>query len=1036
MAGGEIKARIALEGEREFVSAMSAAAREVKALAAEERMIEAQFQASGNAQQYAADKANNLRAQIAAQQGAVDAAKKAIQQLTQQGVQANDAAMQKWRGKLADASTTLYGLQSRMDKAKAKMTDMGNNGATPAATAVGSIKDKATAAKDGLTTLDGKLTTSEQNLSDLASDGQGAADAVGSIQTQAGNAKTGLSGLDGTLGTSEDNLSDLASKGADQAAEALGDLYNESGDAKSGLSNLDGQLSTSENNLSALASEGADEASDSIGDIRTEANSAKSGLNSLDNKLKISEGKLSTLASKGADPAADGLEGVQEGASGAAGNLGNLDGAVGKAESGMESAGGTAEGYGEQLQKIGKKIDVQAAIQSIDRITGAIENTVKAAARATKAVIDIAVDAGEWASELKQAATEMQLDPETYQSWEYAASQMDTSIDDIAHGIQEVEKGLEHVGKKATAGNNEWSLAVAQMGINVRDAGGKLKTSKELFWECIDYLHGIGDEGERAAKASQIFGNDWRKMNPIIEQGSEAFKALAQEGVDIGAIVSGENVEALGDMSDAFGALGLQLNAMKMNVLAALAPTFERIAQAMGTAVTALNEFIASEEGQQALTELGNALEGIIQSFIGVDEEGNNGFNRLIETAKNGLDTFKQGLEWVQNNSQTVADAIKGIGLAYAGLKVSSTVLTFMNLLKSTPLSKISALFGGGASSAGSAASAGSAGSALGGSVGANAATTLVGGGVNAGMFSAVMLPLALVGGVYAGVNAVQQADVANQEARAAELADRTEAAAEGMGEQAAQWQAAMETALIGYQTGVDFLGQKNLGSPADVSRALEGLKTFDWLEKLIGSDQWDKLQKINTSESTLDMVEETELLQSITDQIITAMEQTSGAATEALDFTEGAMADGLNAAQGLAEGILAGTPEAVAAAYNMAALVQDAIEGALDIQSPSKVMARLGGFTAQGFAKGIEASSRDVVRAVDGMAGIAAGMPVGFGGFGRAGFPGMGPGGNSYSSSFYVDKYIQNTPEDARSLALRVQDATGWTQQGFGHRG
>lgn len=1033
MAGGEIKARIALEGEREFVSAMSAAAREVKALAAEERMIEAEFQATGNAQQYAADKANNLRAQIAAQQGAVDAAKKAIEQLTQQGVQANDAVMQKWRGKLADASTALWGLETRANKAKDKMNEMTSGGATPAATAVGSIKDKANDAKTGLKNLDDKLTSSEQNLSDLASDGQGAANAVGNIQTQAGDAKTGLSGLDDTLDTSENNLSSLASKGADKAAEALGDIYNEAGDAKSGLTGLDGELSTSESNLNALASEGADVASNAIGDIKTEAGNAKTGLNNLDDKLKTSESKLGNLATKGANPAADGLEGVQEGASGAAGDLNNLDGAVGNAESGMESAGGTAEGYGEQLQKIGKKIDVQAAIQSIDKITGAIEGTVKAAARATKAVIDIAVDAGEWASELKQAATEMQLDPETYQSWEYAASQMDTSIDDIAHGIQEVEKGLEHVGKKATAGNNEWSLAVAQMGINVRDAGGKLKTSKELFWECIDYLHNIGDEGDRAAKATQIFGNDWRKMNPIIEAGSAAFKDLAQEGVDLGAVVSGENVEALGDMSDAFGALGMQLNALKMNTLAALAPTFERIAQAMGTAVTALNEFIASEEGQQALTELGSALESIIQSFIGVDEEGNNGFNRLIETAKSGLDTFKQGLEWIQNNSGVVVGAIEAIGAGFLALEVSSTVLNFMNLLKDTPLSKIKSLFGGGAASAGSAASAAGPAAAAGPSA---PAVVAAGSGVNAGMLSAIGAPLLLVGGVYAGVNAVQQADVANQEARAAELADRTEAAAEGMGEQAAQWQAAMETALIGYQTGVDFLGQKNLGSPADVSRALEGLKTFDWLEKLIGSDQWDKLQKINTSESTLDMVEETELLQSITDQIITAMEQTSGAATEALDFTEGAMADGLNAAQGLAEGILAGTPEAVAAAYNMAALVQDAIEGALDIQSPSKVMARLGGFTAQGFAKGIEASSRDVVRAVDGMAGIAAGMPVGFGGFGRAGFPGMGPGGNSYSSSFYVDKYIQNTPEDARSLALRVQDATGWTQQGFGHRG
>ena len=43
--------------------------------------------------------------------------------------------------------------------------------------------------------------------------------------------------------------------------------------------------------------------------------------------------------------------------------------------------------------------------------------------------------------------------------------------------------------------------------------------------------------------------------------------------------------------------------------------------------------------------------------------------------------------------------------------------------------------------------------------------------------------------------------------------------------------------------------------------------------------------------------------------------------------------------------------------------------------------------------------------------------------------------GGSSYSSSFYIDKYIQNTGEDARALAQRVQDVNGWTRSGFGHR-
>ena len=98
-------------------------------------------------------------------------------------------------------------------------------------------------------------------------------------------------------------------------------------------------------------------------------------------------------------------------------------------------------------------------------------------------------------------------------------------------------------------------------------------------------------------------------------------------------------------------------------------------------------------------------------------------------------------------------------------------------------------------------------------------------------------------------------------------------------------------------------------------------------------------------------------------------------------------------------------------------------------MHSPSRVMAKLGLYTGEGYAEGLAASTADVQRAMAGMLAIP----------GRGAVPGVAGGGYgagaSYSSSFYIDKYVQNTTEDARALARRVQDAEGWTRAGFGHR-
>lgn len=76
----------------------------------------------------------------------------------------------------------------------------------------------------------------------------------------------------------------------------------------------------------------------------------------------------------------------------------------------------------------------------------------------------------------------------------------------------------------------------------------------------------------------------------------------------------------------------------------------------------------------------------------------------------------------------------------------------------------------------------------------------------------------------------------------------------------------------------------------------------------------------------------------------------------------------GRQASNGLIKGISgkANQKKLKSAAASLANLIKREVKKALKIHSPSKVMAKLGNYTGEGFALGIEAMSRDVMNAMD----------------------------------------------------------------------
>jgi chromosome segregation ATPase len=1017
MATRDIKTRFRLEGESEYRRAIKESADAIKVLNSEQKLAKAQFEATGDAQQYLADTARILSEEIEEQEKAVAAAQAAIDKLRESGVEPTNATFQKWQEKLNNSQTALINLNKKLDDTKTAMKAQDS--------VIEGYKGKMSEAETSVQGLNDKLKETESEYQQHGDKQQYAADKAAILKDK-------IAEQEAAVNTAKEAIEHLTQEGvAENSKEMLA--------WKDKLAQAEEALSSTKDELSALET-GMNNSNTSIETYKTNVENSKTAISNLDAQMKLAKTQfeltgdkqqyaadkakilkekleeqqqaitdtqsvINLLTAQGLEPSAAEmvewktkladakleLQNTQT-------ELDNLDTDLAENKDSIDAGTGSAKDFGDELNRVGSGIDFQNTITSIDNIKGKIEGVIKASAQAIKALWDMGTDAGKWADDLATAAASAGMDVETYQSWQYASKFIDTDVSKITGSITKLEKEL---GSE----NTEIAKDFNQLGVRTREAGGKVRDATDVFWDVIDSLHRIEDPTKRSIQAQKLLGSSWKELNPLIEAGSQAYKDLAKEGLDT-AVVSEENVKKLGDMNDAQNKLNSSIEKAKFDTLAALAPTFTEVSNALNTAVGALNEFLQSKEGQEALTKMNEALSGVIKSFLG--EDGGKGtFQSIVEGASGAIETFNKLLEWISQNGETVKGIVLGLVSAWATLTISKDVLTVLQLLEHIPLNKLTALFGGHAAGA-AANAAGSAAASAAGSAATNAAGSAA--AAASGFVPAIGAALPYAGLAAVTVGAGMALDKHSTQRNWGEYNKAQNELPQLMAQTADDKTKQMQSVLASFSHAMKEF-EENDDPMTDRTESLKEAFRKDanqLLQDLPELNIWEMVKdKVNLSDG-LDNAEIDKIINSLEfadqwlelgNQVVVGMAdgirdnqaEAEKAATDMANATIGATetaldshspsrvfeAIGENASVGLANGILARQDDVIAAAQAVAQAAEETLRSVLDIHSPSRVMMRLGAFTGEGFAQGVEDSISRVQASVSRMAGAAFRAPV-----------------------------------------------------------
>lgn len=246
----------------------------------------------------------------------------------------------------------------------------------------------------------------------------------------------------------------------------------------------------------------------------------------------------------------------------------------------------------EQLTGIKIPAGIKDMIGGFDGGTVAVGGIVTALTAVGKKMLDIYNDTLDWANDVTTKSAELDLSTSEYQQLEYVAAKAGVSVNvfeaalskvskkagdaEVAQAtltkqIEEQEEAVrkawvewDKIDQLANSGTwsvweKDWNTAKAtydeaekalsdlkdqladateywdDLGISLTDTNGAAKSSLDLLLELIDAYAEIPEGIERTAATSEVFGESFRIINPLIQSGSATLRDWMQEWEEINA---------------------------------------------------------------------------------------------------------------------------------------------------------------------------------------------------------------------------------------------------------------------------------------------------------------------------------------------------------------------------------------------------------------------------------------------------------------------------------------------------------------------
>ena len=245
----------------------------------------------------------------------------------------------------------------------------------------------------------------------------------------------------------------------------------------------------------------------------------------------------------------------------------------------------------QQIAAVGK--DMQNLGGKITEVGQKLTPVSAAAGGFAAGLVKLGYDAVTGADDLNTLAKQTGVSTDYLQKLKYSSDLIDVSMEDVTGAMAKMKKNMDGGGK-----------AFKELGIEVTNADGSMRSVEDIFNDTIVTLSHIENGVERDQAAMSIFGKSADSLAGIIDDGGEALKEYGQQAEDLGLIMSEDTLNSLNEINDAIDTSKAQVGAataeLGATVAQALLPLVEPITQGIQR-ITELLKSLTPEQTQMIL---------------------------------------------------------------------------------------------------------------------------------------------------------------------------------------------------------------------------------------------------------------------------------------------------------------------------------------------------------------------------------------------------------------------------------------------------
>ena len=180
-------------------------------------------------------------------------------------------------------------------------------------------------------------------------------------------------------------------------------------------------------------------------------------------------------------------------------------------------------GFGDLGAALGSGLAIGSGIAIFEKLSEVIKDLIVELPKLTLEAIKVADEFGKMSQRTGIATEELQ-------GLAYAAMLADVPIEGMTKTINKLNKQIEEAGSDS---ESKAGAIFKALGVNARDAAGKLVSAESAISQIADKFSKMADGPNKVALAMELGGRGLVKAIPLLNQGAESYKKLADEAKGI-----------------------------------------------------------------------------------------------------------------------------------------------------------------------------------------------------------------------------------------------------------------------------------------------------------------------------------------------------------------------------------------------------------------------------------------------------------------------------------------------------------------------